>query len=94
MKNRKSRIKKPVEVTDLANLAALAKYPEWKTFVKMAKNRIAFQKEHIIRLPELVPVKLAVDKAYDRGIISGLLLVIKNVETAADQMEKLASKEE
>lgn len=94
MKNRKSKTKRPLEVEDLAALAALGKYPEWKVFTKMAKNRIAFQKEHIIRLPELVPVKLAVDKAYDRGIISGLLLVIKNVETAADQMEKLATKEE
>ena len=94
MKNRKNKSKRPLLVEDLAALAAISKYPEWKTLARVIKNRIQYQKDHIITLPELVPVKLAIDKAYDRGLIAGLLIVLKNVETASVEMEKLAQKEE
>lgn len=91
---KKSKIKKPVVLEDLADLAKLATYPEWKTFKKMAFNRVQYQKDHIVTLPEYDTIKLAVNKAYDRGIIAGLILVMKNVDTAAEEMEKLAEKEE
>ena len=90
----KSKIKTPSNIDDLAQLAKLGETKEWKTFVRMAQNRIQYQKDHIISLPELNPVKLAIDKAYDRGLIAGLLIGIKNVETAATEMEKLASENE
>jgi hypothetical protein len=87
---RKSKIKKPVQIDDLAALAKMANTPEWKVFQKMAHNRIQYQKDKIVSLPELEPVKLAVNKAYERGIIAGLILVMKNVNEAAQEMEKLA----
>jgi len=85
--------KEPTKIDDLAALAKMQRTPEWKVFMRLAYNRIQYQKDHIIGLPELQPVKLAIDKAYDRGLIAGLLVAIKNVETAAVQMEKLAEKE-
>jgi hypothetical protein len=95
MKKRiKSVLKEPTKLNDLADLATIQKTPQWKTFMRMGYNRVQYQKDHIVALPELNPVKLAVDKAYDRGVIAGILICIKNVETAAAQMEKLAEKEE
>lgn len=88
---KKNKLKLPTKIEDLAQLDKMSKTPEWRTFVRMAQNRIQYQKDHIIGLPELNPVKLAVDKAYDRGMIAGLLLMIKNVETAAVEMEKIAA---
>jgi hypothetical protein len=90
---KKRKINQPILIDDLAALAKMAKTPEWKVFSRMAQNRIQYQKDHIIGLPEYDCVKLAVNKAYDRGIIAGLLLVMKNVDTAAYEMEKLAEKE-
>lgn len=89
---KKLKSKEPILLNDLADLAKLAKTKEWKTLVKMGQNRIAYQKDHIVGLPEKNPY-LAIEKAYDRGIIAGVLLLIKNVEGAAAQMEKLAEKE-
>jgi hypothetical protein len=95
MKKRiKSGLKEPTKLNDLVDLVKIQKSPEWKTLMRMGYNRVQYQKDHIVALPELNPIKLAVDKAYDRGIIAGILIVIKNVETAAAQMEKLAEKEE
>ena len=90
---KKSLNKQPTKIDDLADLAKMQQTPEWKTFMRMAYNRIQYQKDHIIALPELNTVKLAIDKAYDRGIIAGILICTKNVETAAIEMEKLALKE-
>lgn len=91
---KKNKLKEPRNIDDLADLAKLSEYKEWKTFVRMAHNRIQYQKDHIVGLPELNPVKLAIDKAYDRGIIAGLLITVKNVETAKIELEKLAEKDE
>lgn len=91
---KKSNLKSPTRIDDLASLAKMATTPEWKVFCRMASNRIQYQKDHIIGLPELNPIKLSVNKAYDRGIIAGLLLVMKNVDTAAFEMDKLAKEEE
>ena len=91
---KKRIVNAPTHIDDLAALATMAQTKEWKVFTRMAHNRVQYQKDHIIALPELNPIKLAVNKAYDRGMIAGLLLVIKNVETAAFEMEKLAQKEE
>jgi hypothetical protein len=90
---KKSKLKEPTQIEDLAALAKLALTPEWRVFERMARNRIQYEKDLIIRLPEYNPVKLSIDKAHHMGKISGLLLVIKNVETAALEMEKLAEKE-
>lgn len=90
---KKRKINKPLVIDDLAALAKMATTPEWKVFSRMAQNRIQYQKDHIVSLPEYDCVKLAVNKAYDRGIIAGLLLILKNVDTAADEMNKLAEKE-
>lgn len=89
---KKRKIRNPINIDDLAVLAKLSKLPEWKVFSRMVQNRVQYQKDHIIGLPELNPVKLAIDKAYDRGIIAGILLMVKNVETASIEMEKLAEK--
>lgn len=88
-----NKLKEPRNIDDLADLAKLSDVKEWKTFVRMAHNRIQYQKDHIVALPELNPVKLAIDKAYDRGVIAGLLVGIKNVENAKSELEKLAQKD-
>lgn len=90
---KKSKLKEPTQVDDLAVLAKLATLPEWKVFERMARNRIQYEKDLIIRLPEYNPVKLAIDKSNHMGKIAGLILMIKNVETASIEMEKLAQKE-
>lgn len=90
---KKSKLKTPTNIDDLATLAKLQQSKEWPTFLRMAQNRIQYQKDHIVALPEKNPY-LAVDKSYDRGIIAGILICIKAVETAAQEMEKLAEKEE
>jgi len=89
----KRKVNPPTHIDDLAALSVMAQTKEWKVFARMVHNRIQYQKDHIIGLPELNPIKLSVNKAYDRGMIAGLLLVIKNVETAAFEMEKLAQAE-
>ena len=91
MKKRKTTA--PILIDDLAVLAKLSKTPEWKVFARMAQNRIEYQKNHIIGLAEYDTVKLAINKAYDRGVIAGLVLMLKNVDGAAIEMEKLAQKE-
>jgi hypothetical protein len=90
---KKSKLKNPTLLDDLAALAKLATTPEWKVFCRMAHNRIEYQKDKIIRLPESNPVKLAVSKAYERGLMAGLILIMKNVNNSAAEMEKLAEKE-
>ena len=90
---KKRKINAPIQIDDLAALAKMAKTPEWKTFTRMAQNRIQYQKDHIIGLPEYDMAKLAINKAYDRGVIAGLILMLKNVDGAAYEMEKLAQKE-
>jgi len=90
---KKSKLKEPTQIDDLAALAKLAQISEWKTFVRMAMNRVQYQKDHIVALPEKNPY-LAIEKAYDRGVIAGIIKMIKNVETAAIEMDKLAEKEE
>jgi len=90
---KKRKVNAPILIDDLAALAKMAKTPEWKVFSRMAQNRIQYEKDRIVGLPEYDTVKLAINKAYDRGIIAGLLLMIKNVDTAAYEMEKLAEKE-
>lgn len=89
----KSKTKNPTNIEDLAVLAKMQQSKEWPTFLRMGMNRIQYQKDHIVALPEKNQY-LAIDKAYDRGIIAGILLCIKAVETAAEEMEKLAQKEE
>lgn len=91
-KMRKSKSKNSILIDDLADLAKLASYKEWKTAERMAYNRIQYQKDHIVALPEKNP-HLAIEKAYDRGVIAGVLLMIKNISNAATEMEKLAEKE-
>lgn len=86
---KKSKLKEPRLLEDLADLAKMQTTKEWKTFMRMAHNRIDYQKDHIISLPEKTQY-LGIDKAYDRGVIAGILICIKNVETAAAQMDKLA----
>ena len=66
---------------------------EWKTLEKIIRVGIHNHKELIVTLSNDNPVKLAVDKSRLNGIISGLALVIKKVETASAQMEKLAQME-
>lgn len=90
----KKRKKQTIVLEDLAQLAKLSKYPEWKTFCRMVSNRVVYQKDHIVGLPEYDAIKLAINKAYDRGVIAGILLMVKNVNTAAEEMEKLAKKED
>jgi len=90
---KKRKINQPILIDDLAALSKMAKTPEWRVFSRMAQNRIQYQKDHIIGLPEYDMAKLAINKAYDRGVIAGLLLMLKNVDTAAVEMEKLAQKE-
>lgn len=89
---KKSKLKAPILIDDLADLAKLATLKEWKTVEKMAYNRIQYQKDHIVALPEKNQY-LAIEKAYDRGVIAGVLLMIKNINNAATEMEKLAEKE-
>jgi len=90
---KKSKLKEPTKLDDLAVLAKLATLPEWKVFERMARNRIQYEKDIIIRLNEYNPTKMAIDKSHHMGKISALLFVIKNVETASLEMEKLAEKE-
>jgi hypothetical protein len=90
---RKSKLKAPTQIDDLAVLAKLSLMPEWKVFERMVRNRVQYEKDLIIRLPEYNPTKLAIDKSHHMGKISGLLAMIKNVETASLEMEKLAEKE-
>lgn len=90
---KKRKVNAPIQIDDLAALAKMAKTPEWKVFSRMAQNRIEYQKNHIIGLPEYEMAKLAINKAYDRGVIAGLILMLKNVDTAAIEMDKLAEKE-
>lgn len=89
---KKSLLKEPTKIDDLADLAKMQESKEWKTFMRMAYNRIQYQKDHIIALPEKNQY-LGIDKAYDRGLIAGILICIKNVESAATEMDKLAEKE-
>lgn len=86
------KLKTPTAVEDLAALAKMQQTPEWQVFMRMSRNRIEYQKDHIIGLPEKNPY-LAIDKAYDRGLIAGILIGLKTVETAATEMEKLAEKD-
>jgi GH25 family lysozyme M1 (1,4-beta-N-acetylmuramidase) len=90
---KKTKLKQPVRLEDLAALAKMSQTVEWKTFVRMCRNRVVWQKDHIVNLPEKNQY-LAVEKAYDRGVIAGILICIKQVETASAEMEKLAEKEE
>lgn len=92
MKKRKTN--KPIVIDDLAVLAKLATMPEWKTLEKIIRTGVHNHKEVIISLSNDEPVKLAINKSRLNGMIAGMLLVIKKVETAASEMEKLAGKEE
>jgi hypothetical protein len=89
---KKRKVTQPIQIDDLAALDKIFKTPEFKVLKRMSENRISYQKDHIVALPEKNPY-LGVDKAYDRGIIAGIKIVIKNIETAANEMEKLAEKE-
>jgi hypothetical protein len=89
---KKSKLKNPILIDDLADLAKLSTLKEWKTAERMAFNRIQYQKDHIVALPEKSPY-LAIEKAFDRGLIAGITMIIKNINNAAAEMEKLAEKE-
>jgi len=89
---KKSTLKSPHRLEDLVALAEMATTKEWAVFNRMAHNRIQYQKDHIVKLPEKNQY-LAIEKAYDRGIIAGIMICIKNVETASIEMEKLAQEE-
>ena len=84
---------KPTPIDDLAVLAKIASTKEWPVLAKIIRSSIQYEKEKVIRLQEYNPVKLAVDKSRHMGIVSGLLMVIHDVENAAAEMEKLATKE-
>jgi len=90
---KKRKITKNIPLDDLAVLAKLALTPEWKVLEKIIRTGVHNHKELIVSLSNDNPVKLAIDKSRLNGIIAGLLIVIKKVETAAAQMEKLAEKE-
>jgi len=90
MKKRRTNV--PILIDDLAALAKMAKTPEFKVLKRISDNRIFYQKDHIIALPEKNPY-LGIDKAYDRGVIAGIRIIIKSIETAEVEMEKLAEKE-
>ena len=89
----KRKTNKPVPLDDLAVLAKLALTPEWTTLVKVIRTGVHNHKELIVSLSNDDPVKLAINKSRLNGIIAGLLIVVKKVETAAAEMEKLAEKE-
>lgn len=92
MKKRKG--KKTLPIDDLAILAKLAQMPEWSVLEKTIRNGVRHQKDVIVLLSNDNPTKLAIDKSRLNGVIAGLLLVVKHVETAAAEMEKLAAKTE
>jgi hypothetical protein len=89
---KKRKVTAPILIDDLAALAKIASTPEFKVLKRISDNRIFYQKDHIIALPEKNPY-LGIDKAYDRGVIAGIRIVIKSIETASIEMEKLAEKE-
>jgi len=91
---KKYRTNKPVPLDDLAVLASLAQTPEWRVLEKTIRTGVHNHKELIVSLSNDNPTKLAIDKSRLNGIIAGLLIIIKKVETAAAEMEKLALREE
>jgi len=90
---KKRKINKPIPIDDLAVLASGAKSDFWKVLEKTIRTGVHNNKEMIVVLGNDDPVKLAINKSRLNGVIAGLLIVIKKVETAASEMEKLAEKE-
>lgn len=89
----KRKVNKPVPLNDLAVLAKLANMTEWAVLERVIRAGVHNHKELIVTLSNDEPIKLAVNKSRLNGIIAGLLIVIKKVETAAAEMEKLAEKD-
>jgi len=90
---KKRQINKPTPIDDLAILASGAQTEFWKTLEKTIRVGVHNHKELIVSLGNDEPLKLAINKSRLNGIIAGLLIVIKKVETASAEMEKLAEKE-
>lgn len=90
---KKRVVNKPTPIDDLAVLDKLSKTPEWKVLENIIRTGVHNHKELIVGLGNDNPVKLAIEKSRLNGIIAGLLIVIKKVETAAVKMEELAEKE-
>lgn len=90
---KKRKVNKSIPLDDLAILAKLHTMTEWKTLEKVIRTGVHNHKELIVSLSNDEPLKLAINKSRLNGIIAGMLLVIKKVETAALEMDKLAEKE-
>jgi hypothetical protein len=88
----KRKTNKPVPLDDLAVLAKLSLMPEWKVLERVIRTGVHNHKELIVTLNNDQPVRLAIDKSRLNGVIAGLLIVIKKVETAVAEMDKLAEK--
>ena len=80
-------------IDDLAVLAKLSQTPEWKTLEKIIRINVRHQEHVIVLMSNDNPTKLAIDKSRVNGLIAGMLLVVKKVETATNEMNKLAEKE-
>ena len=87
-------MKKTTNLDDLSSLAKLATTKEWKVYCRMAENRIQYQKDKIVSLSEVNPMKLAVNKAFERGLMTGVILSMKDVNNASNELQKLEEKEE
>ena len=85
--------KKPTTASKLVALEKLSKTPEWKILCEMGQNRVLYQKDKIVALSESNPVKLAVNKAYERGIMVGVILMMRDVNNASNELNKLEEKE-
>lgn len=81
-----------LENSDLEALTAIAQSKEWKVLQRILENRKEIDKNAIVRFPEADPVQLAINKAFLRGRISAVHLVIKEINSAPDLLEKMETK--
>ena len=77
----------------LVALERLSKNKDWKLLCQLGENRVLYQKDKIVALSETNPVKLAVNKAYERGVMTGVILLIRDVNNASSELNKLDEKE-
>lgn len=88
MANKTKKDQRKISREKYEALARLASYPEAKVLWDMLTLRAEQDIDSIISYPETDPVKLAVEKAFLRGRIAAIKMIMKEVAGAAKQLEK------
>ena len=86
-------MKQTIKMEDLEVLAKLCQSKTWEVLSRLLDNRREKDKNSILNFPEYDPVKLATNKAFYRGRISAIDLLMKEVNDAGKNLDKLSEKE-